>query len=102
MLGEREAGTARLEEAVEVFRLALGEWTCERAPLQWAETQTNLGRAVAEMGTRNGDPARWQEALTLLEGALGVFEAAGATHDGAKTREYRDAILATLAETAHS
>ena len=45
-LGEREAGTARLEEAVAAFRLALEEMTRERVPLDWAMTQMNLGIAL--------------------------------------------------------
>ena len=35
-LGEREAGTARLEEAVAAYRAALEERTRELAPLPWA------------------------------------------------------------------
>jgi hypothetical protein len=31
-LGERESGTARLEEAVTAYRAALEEWTRERVP----------------------------------------------------------------------
>ena len=34
MLGERESGTARLEEAVVAYRAPLLEWTRERVPLQ--------------------------------------------------------------------
>ena len=42
-LGERDSGTARLEEAVTAFRDALMEYTRERAPLQWATIQSNFG-----------------------------------------------------------
>ena len=45
-LGERESGTARLEEAVAAYRAALEEWTRERVPLDWATTQNNLGNAL--------------------------------------------------------
>ncbi len=45
-LGERESGTARLEEAVAAYRAALEEQTRERAPLDWAMTQNNLGNAL--------------------------------------------------------
>ena len=38
-LGERESGTARLEEAVAAYRAALTEWTRGRVPLYWARTQ---------------------------------------------------------------
>ena len=43
MLGERESGTARLEEAVAAYREALMERTRDEVPLEWAETQNNLG-----------------------------------------------------------
>ena len=45
-LGERESGTARLEEAVAAYRAALEERTRERVPLRWAATQNNLGNAL--------------------------------------------------------
>ena len=41
-LGERESGTARLDEAVAAYREALKEYTRQRAPLDWAMTQNNL------------------------------------------------------------
>ena len=41
-LGERESGTARLEEAVAVYGHALEERTRKRVPLDWARTRTNL------------------------------------------------------------
>ena len=56
-LGERESGTARLEEAVAAYREALQEYTRARVPLQWAMTQINLGNALASArraGERDG------------------------------------------------
>jgi tetratricopeptide (TPR) repeat protein len=41
-LGQRESGTARLQEATTAYLEALKEWTRERAPLDWATTQNNL------------------------------------------------------------
>jgi hypothetical protein len=38
-LGQRESGTARLEQAVAAYRAALEELTRERVPLEWAITQ---------------------------------------------------------------
>ena len=46
MLGERESGTERLEEAVAAYRAALEERTRERVPLDWATAQINLGIAL--------------------------------------------------------
>ena len=45
-LGEREAGTERLEAAVDAYQQALLERTRERVPLDWAGTQNNLGTAL--------------------------------------------------------
>ena len=56
-LGERESGTARLDEAVSAYRAALEEWTRERVPLLWAMTQNNLGNALRSArgaGERDG------------------------------------------------
>ena len=56
-LGERESGTARLEQAVAAYRAALQEWTRERVPLAWAAAQADLGAALANArgaGERDG------------------------------------------------
>jgi hypothetical protein len=45
-LGEREAGTAQLEEAVTAYRNALLEYTRDRVPVQSATAQNNLGNAL--------------------------------------------------------
>jgi exonuclease VII small subunit len=69
-LGERESGTARLEEAVAPFRDALQEYTRERAPLQWAATQNDLGAALQTLGERESGTARLEEAVAAYREAL--------------------------------
>jgi tetratricopeptide (TPR) repeat protein len=69
-LGERESGTARLEEAVDAYRKALKERTRERAPLQWAATQNNLGTALIRLGGRESGTARLEEAVDACREAL--------------------------------
>jgi tetratricopeptide (TPR) repeat protein len=54
-LGERETGTARLDEAVAAYREALKERTRERVPLDWAATQNNLGVAMTHIADRRND-----------------------------------------------
>lgn len=76
-LGERESGTARLEEAVEAYREALKEYTRERVPLQWATTQNNLGNALSRLGERTGDRVKFAEARKAIEGAFDIFMQAG-------------------------
>ena len=57
-LGEREGGTARLEQAVAAYTEALKERTRARVPLEWAMTQNNLGVALMTLGEReSGDSA---------------------------------------------
>ena len=69
-LGERESGTARLEEAVAAYRDALKERTRERVPLDWATTQNNLGNALATLGERESGTARLEEAVAAYRDAL--------------------------------
>ena len=59
-LGEREGGTARLEEAVAVYRDALQENIRARVPLEWAGTQMNLGNALETLGEREGARRGWK------------------------------------------
>ena len=72
-LGERESGTARLEEAVQAYRAALEERTRERVPLDWAATQNNLGNALSTLGGRESGTARLEEAVQAYRAALEVF-----------------------------
>jgi tetratricopeptide (TPR) repeat protein len=71
-LGERESGTARLEEAVVAFRAAVTERTRERVPLDWAQTQMNLGRALETLGKRESRTARLGEAVAAWTACLEV------------------------------
>ena len=70
VLGQRESGTARLEEAVTAYRAALEEETRERVPLQWATTQNDLGDALKTLGEREGGTARLEEAVAAYRAAL--------------------------------
>jgi tetratricopeptide (TPR) repeat protein len=69
-LGERESGTARLEEAVAAYREALKELTRERVPLQWATTQHNLGIALIRLAARENGTARLKKAVAVFRDAL--------------------------------
>jgi tetratricopeptide (TPR) repeat protein len=69
-LGERESGTARLEEAVAAYRAALEERTRDRVLLDWARTQNNLGNALQALGERESGTARLEEAVAAFRAAL--------------------------------
>jgi tetratricopeptide (TPR) repeat protein len=69
-LGERDNGTARLDEAVTAFDAALLERTRERVSPLWAQTQNNLGNALARLGEREYGTARLAEAVAAYRAAL--------------------------------
>ena len=69
-LGDRDGGTARLEEAIVTFRAALEEMARERVPLDWAMTQNNLGNALARLGARERGTAHLEEAVVAYRAAL--------------------------------
>jgi tetratricopeptide (TPR) repeat protein len=69
-LGERESGTARLEEAVSAYRAALEEHKRERVPMKWATTQNNLGVALQTLGERGTGTSQLVEAVEAYRKAL--------------------------------
>jgi tetratricopeptide (TPR) repeat protein len=70
VLGDREAGTAKLEEAVVAFREALKELPRERVPLDWATNKNNLGVVLLSLGERESGTAKLQEAVVAFREAL--------------------------------
>jgi tetratricopeptide (TPR) repeat protein len=78
-LGEREPGTARLDEAISRYSEALEVYSREATPLYWARTQLNLGVALRVLGERKGDPALVQQAVKCHVGAWEAFSE-GAPH----------------------
>ena len=69
-LGEMEAGSARLEQAVVAFELALLERTRARVPLAWAGLLSNLGSALFQLGTRERGTTRLRRSVRALQTAL--------------------------------
>ena len=70
MLGERESGTARLEDAVKAFRAALEERTRERVPLALGSDALNLGDALSTLGERESGTATLEKAVVAFNEAL--------------------------------
>ena len=67
------AGTEKFSEAVAAYREALKELTRQRAPLQWAATQMNLGKALGMLGEREGGTQKLSEAVGAFREALKEF-----------------------------
>ena len=97
-LGERERGTARLEQAVAAFTEALKERTRARAPLDWAATQNNLGATLATLGEREPETARLEQAVAAFTEALKECTRERVPLDWATTQNNLGATLATLGE----
>ena len=76
-LGERESGTAKLEEAVAAYREALKEWTRERVPLDWARSFGNEGVALMFLAERRRDAAMAETALSQINTAFETMRDGG-------------------------
>jgi hypothetical protein len=72
-LGERESGTARLEEAVAAHRAALNERTRDRVPLDWAMSTGNQGVALMVLAERLFDSTKARAAFEQIEVALATM-----------------------------
>ena len=96
-LGEREGGTARLEEAVAAFRAALEESSRDRVSLQWVATQDNLGNALLSLGQRESGTERLEEAVAVFDGCLTVTETAWPDERAQQVRSNRDEAMAEIA-----
>jgi hypothetical protein len=69
---ERESGIGNLEQAVAAYREALKEMTRERAPLDWATTQMNLGTALGTLGERESGTGKLEQAVAAFNACLAV------------------------------
>jgi tetratricopeptide (TPR) repeat protein len=76
-LGERESGTARLEEAVAAFRDALQEFTRARVPLDWAKSTGNQGFALMLLAERRRDATMAKLAVRQIEAAFATSRDGG-------------------------
>lgn len=70
ILGARESGTARLEEAVVAFRFALEAYSHAHRSEAWAQSQANLGTALSRLGERENGTAHLEEATAAYRAAL--------------------------------
>ena len=95
--GERESGTARLEEAVAAYREALKERTRERVPLEWAMTQNNLGLRCGARRARERHRAA-EEAVAAYREALEERTRERVPLEWARTQNNLGTVLLSLGE----
>ena len=80
------------------YREALKEYTQERAPLQWAGTQNNLGNALLRLGERESGTQRLAEAVAAYHDALEEWTEKAAPYWHNIAQENLDRANAMLAE----
>ena len=76
-LGQRESGTARLEQAVSAYRAALEERTRERVPLDWAMDLGNQGVAMKSIAERTNDAVLAKKAFEQINTAYETMRSGG-------------------------
>ena len=71
--GKLNNDMAKLNEAVTAYQAALGEYSVERTPMQWATTQSMLGTALKSIGFGGGGPEKLKEAVAAKRAALTIL-----------------------------
>ena len=74
------------------FRAIVGEWSRETAPLKWAMVQFELGRTLASLSRRSGDPAAREESIAALGNALDALVQAGESARAAEAKRLLDEV----------
>ena len=98
ILGARERGTERLEQAVDTYRAALEEYSRERVPLDWAMTQHRLGNALQILGARERGTERLEQAVDTYRAALEERTRERVPLDWAATQNNLGVALRTLGD----
>jgi tetratricopeptide (TPR) repeat protein len=105
-LAERDSGTARLEEAVATYHLALEELGRNRdplgpLPLLWAGMQNNLGVALLWLGQSEDETAQFEDAIAAFRAALTVRRRDREPRDWAATQDNLGTALLWLGQSEH-
>ncbi|HEV3178262.1 MAG TPA: tetratricopeptide repeat protein, partial [Stellaceae bacterium] len=96
--GDERGDNPSLEKAIAAYHAGLVEYTRDRAPLDWAATQHNLGTALDVLGGRESGTARLEEAVTAFRAALLEYTRERVPLDWAMTQNGLGNALATLGE----
>jgi tetratricopeptide (TPR) repeat protein len=96
--GEQSGNNESLAESIALYCQVLDEYPRERAPLDWATTQMNLGNALAMLGARESGTARLEEAVAAYRDALQENTRARVPLEWAKTQNNLGNALKVLGE----
>jgi len=87
-----------LRGAIDRYRALLQVRPRDEAPLDWAQTQNNLGTALGALGGRESGTARLEDAVAAYRAALEEFTRARVPLDWAGTQNNLGLALQTLGE----
>jgi tetratricopeptide (TPR) repeat protein len=68
--GDERGDNTALSKSIEFYHAALEERTHDRVPLDWAETQNDLGNVLIMLGSRKGGVAWLEEGIIAYRAAL--------------------------------
>ena len=97
-IGEQRGDSNALNRAIAAYRSALKEYTREKAPLQWAATQNNLGNGLASLGEREIGTERLEAAVVAYREALKVYTREKVPLQWAGTQNNLGNVLSVLGE----
>jgi tetratricopeptide (TPR) repeat protein len=98
-LGDEFGENAALVEAIDLYgTTVLALAPRDRAPIDWAATQNNLGLALVRLGKRDGKTARLEQAVVACHAALEERTRERAPRDWAATQNNLGNALLTLGE----
>jgi tetratricopeptide (TPR) repeat protein len=98
IIGEQTGSNDDLLKAVAAYRQTLKELPRERAPLEWAITQNNLGNALSRLGERESGTAKLEQAVAAYHEALKEFTHERTPLDWAMTQNNLGNALSRLGE----
>ncbi len=96
--GDERGDNGALQRSIDIYDRALADYPRERAPLDWAATQNNLGNALATLGERESGTAQLDEAVAAYREALKEYTCERAPLDWAMTQDNLGNALETLGE----
>ncbi|PWC26583.1 CHAT domain-containing tetratricopeptide repeat protein [Teichococcus aestuarii] len=97
-LGQMRSEAGLLDDAVQAYRNALLEYTRERAPLDWAAIQSNLGIALQLLGEMRGEAELLIDAVQAYRNALLEHTRERALRDWADGQHNLGTALQSLGE----
>jgi len=102
LMGNIGDDPARLERAVESYRIALTAISPEAMPRDWVDSMSGLGGALTDLGRARKSPAILREALGAYDAALGRVDRDGDPGEWADNRSRAADVLRNIGDNEQS